>query len=110
MNRRTRWIATGAVAVAALGGATGIAVASGGDDDSTPPISGSSLDRATAAALEHTGGGTVAGTEEGDEEGAYEVEVKLPDGSNVDVHLDKDFNVINSKADGGNEDEASEKG
>ena len=39
--------------------------------------------------------------------------MKKADGSTVDVHLDKDFNVINSKADGGGEDEAngeSEKG
>ena len=37
-------------------------------------------------------------TEVGDEEGAYEVEVTRADGSQVDVHLDKDFNVLSSGA------------
>ena len=46
-------------------------------------------------ALEHTGGGRHG---HGDEEGAYEVEVTLDDGSQVDVHLDKGFNVL-SQAD-----------
>ena len=39
-------------------------------------------------------------TEAGDEEGAYEVEVTRADGSQVDVHLDKGFNVINQAGDG----------
>jgi uncharacterized membrane protein YkoI len=100
MNRRTRWIAAGALAVAVVGGGAGIAVASGGDDDETDtPISGSALDRARAVALEHTGGGRVTGTEVGDEEGYYEIEVRRDDGSQVDVHLDRDFNVIGSKRD-----------
>jgi hypothetical protein len=47
----------------------GAAIAAGGDDDGTDsPITGSALDHATAAALEHTGGGRVTGTEVGDEE------------------------------------------
>jgi len=41
----------------------------------------------------------VTGTEAGDEEGAYEVEVTRADGSQVDVHLDKGFNVINQAGD-----------
>ena len=41
-----------------------------------------------------TGGGKVTETEAGDEEGAYEVEVTRDDGSQVDVHLDSDFNVL----------------
>ena len=106
MNTRTRWIAIGAVSLAALGAGTGIAVASGGDDDATDrPITGTALDRARAAALEHTGGGRVSGTEVGDEEGYYEVEVRLDDGRQVDVHLDRDFNVLDDEADGPNEDE-----
>jgi uncharacterized membrane protein YkoI len=91
-------IAIAAVAVLAVGG-TAIAGAAGGDDDATDKaISGRALDRATAAALDHTGGGKVTGTEAGDEEGAYEVEVTRADGSQVDVHLDKGFNVL-SQAD-----------
>ena len=37
-------------------------------------------------------------TEVGDEEGAYEVEVTRADGSQVDVHLDRDFNVVGDQA------------
>ena len=100
MNRRTRWIATVAVAVVALGAASGIAVASGGDDDATErPITGPALAQASKAALAETGGGSVVATEIQDEEGYYEVEVKLDDGTHVDVHLDESFDVIASKAD-----------
>jgi hypothetical protein len=105
MRRRTRWIAVGAVSVAALGAGTGIAVAGGGDDTEAP-IPATEIDKASAAALDSTGGGTVTDTEVGDEEGYYEVEVKLDDGSSVDVHLDRDFNVISSEADGAGEDES----
>jgi hypothetical protein len=88
----------GASALVVLGAGTGIAVAAG-SDDSEGPITGEALDRATAAALEHTGGGRVTETEVGDEESYYEVEVTLEDGSQVDVQLDEDFNVVGSDAD-----------
>jgi hypothetical protein len=93
-------IAGAAVAVAASGG-TGIAVAAGGgDDDGTEtPITGEELDRASAAALEHTGEGRVTETEKGDEESLYEVEVTLDDGSQVDVQLDENFDVVGDEAD-----------
>jgi hypothetical protein len=64
------------------------------------PITGSALDTASAAALEYTGGGRVTGTEVGDEEGYYEIEVTLDDGRQVDVHLDENFNVLSQVADG----------
>ena len=101
MNRKTKWIASGAAAAVVLVAAgTGIAVAAGGDDDgSDTPITGSALQRASAAALQETGGGRVTETEAGDEEGAYEVEVTLDDGRQVDVHLDKDFKVLTRSAD-----------
>lgn len=99
MQRRTKWIAGGALAVAVVAGGAGVAIAGGVGDDDEPPITGRALDQATAAALEETGGGTVTETEQGDEEGAYEVEVTLDDGRQVDVHLDEDFNVISSDAD-----------
>jgi len=92
-------IAIAAVAALAVGG-TAIAGAAGGDDDgSERSISGQALDKASAAALEETGGGKVTETEVGDEEGAYEVEVTRADGSQVDVHLDKGFNVLSSAGD-----------
>jgi uncharacterized membrane protein YkoI len=92
------WIIGGALLAAAVAaGGAGIALATGGDSDE--PITGTALERASAAALAHTGGGRVTETEAGDEEGAYEVEVTLNDGRQVDVHLDAGFNVIGDEAD-----------
>jgi uncharacterized membrane protein YkoI len=93
-------IAIAAVAVLAVGD-TAIAGATGGRDDNATDkaITGQALDRAKAVALDQVGGGKVTGTEAGDEEGAYEVEVTRADGSQVDVHLDKGFNVINQHGD-----------
>ena len=94
-------IAAVAIVALAIGGAAIAGAAGGGDDDGTDKaISGQALDHAKAVALEHTGGGKVTGTEAGDEEGAYEVEVVRADGTQVDVHLDKSFHVIDSSADG----------
>jgi hypothetical protein len=98
MQRTTRWIVGGALAVAVIGGGTGIAIANGAGDRETP-ITGPALTSASAAALRHTGGGRVTGTEVGDEEGYYEVEVTRADGSQVDVHLDRGFHVIGTKGD-----------
>jgi len=107
MQKRTK-IAIGAVAaLAAAGAGTGIAMAGGGDD-SEAPITGEALERASAAALEHTGGGAVTETEVGDEESRYEVEVTLDDGSQVDVQLDEDFNVVGSEGDDEREDEGED--
>jgi uncharacterized membrane protein YkoI len=102
-------IGVAAVAVLAIGG-TAIANNVGGDDDgSDKAITGTALDKAKTAALAHTGGGKVTETEAGDEEGAYELEVTMPDGSQVDVHLDKSFNVLNQSADDdGSGDDAGE--
>jgi hypothetical protein len=96
MDRRTRWIAGGALALAAIAGGAGWAFASADDDE---PLSGSVLDQATAAALEHTGGGTVVETETGDGGAAYGVEVRLDDGRIVEVALDANFQVIGEEAD-----------
>ena len=98
MNRKTKLIAGGVGAVALIGGGTAIAVASvGGDDDE--PLTGTTLDEAVAAALEKTGGGTVTETEVGDDGAAYSVEVRLEDGSQVEVNLDENFDVIGQAAD-----------
>jgi uncharacterized membrane protein YkoI len=96
-------VAALAVGGAAIAGATGgdDGTARGDDDRSDKPIAaGGALDRASAVALKHTGGGRVTATEVGDEEGYYEVEVRRADGSQVDVHLDRDFNLIGGQADG----------
>ncbi len=105
MRRPTIAIAAGAVLAAVLIGAGAAAVSASSDDDSSDtPITGPALDQATAAALAHLGGGRVTGTEVGDEEGHYEVEVTLDDGSQVDVHLDREFGVVGSETDGPGDD------
>lgn len=102
MKRRSKmFIAAGATALVAAAAGTGVAVAGGGDDDSTEvSIKGdSALERASAAALDYAGGGTVTSTEEGDEESYYEIEVRRDDGSVVDVQLDKSFQVVGTDPD-----------
>jgi uncharacterized membrane protein YkoI len=109
MSKRAKaTIGVVAAATLAAGGAAA-ALGGGGDDDATErAISGSALERASATALEHTGGGEVTGTEVGDEESYYEVEVTLPDGGQTDVQLDRSFEVVGAEADGGEEDAAGE--
>lgn len=58
------------------------------------PITGTALEQASAAALAYVGQGRVTGTEVGDEEGYYEVEITLENGRQVDVHLDETFKVL----------------
>lgn len=90
---------TAAGIAAAIAAGAGVAGASGGDD-TEQPITGADLQRASQAALAHTGGGTVTETEVGDEESYYEVEVTLDDGTQVDVQLDRSFRVVGDESDG----------
>jgi uncharacterized membrane protein YkoI len=107
MRNRTRTtLITLAAAVGVGLGGYGVAAAASGDDDgpgeagdSDTPLTGSDLDAAVSAALDHTGGGEVTDTEVGDDGAAYSVEVRRPDGSQVEVNLDADFNVIGSEGD-----------
>jgi hypothetical protein len=96
MDRKTRWIGGGALAVALIGGGTGVAIATVGDDR---PLTGSALEKATAAALQHTGGGTVIETAAGDDGAAYGVEIRLEDGRVVEIGLDASFQVIGQESD-----------
>lgn len=98
MNGRSKWIARGALAVIVIVAGSGVAVATGGTDRDTP-LTGSALEKAAAAALAHTDGGTVVETEVGDDGAAYGVEIRLDDGSTVEVTLDESFNVTGSQAD-----------
>ena len=86
----------GAAAGLAVVAAAGAAVASSEDDR---PLRGRVFDRATAAALEHTGEGSVTDTEVGDDGAAYGVEVRLEDGSQVEVELDAGFGVVGTEQD-----------
>ena len=104
-RKRIALIFAGAAVVTAgtVGGAAALA---GGDDDAQDrPIPASELERAKVAALDETGEGTVTETEVDDEESKYEVEVTLDNGSQVDVQLDENFQVVGTE-DEGSEDES----
>lgn len=97
MRKRTAVGATivGAVVAVAIGG---IAAAS---SDGEGSITGPQADRATAAALKATHGGTANSVEQDSENGAtWEVEVTRPDGATVDVRLDESYRVVVIEGDG----------
>lgn len=85
------------VAVVGLAIGAGLALATGGGDDER--LRGSTYERATAAALEHAGGGEVLETETGDDGAVYEVEIRRSDGSEIEVQLDQNFEVLGSESD-----------
>jgi uncharacterized membrane protein YkoI len=95
MSRKLVLIAVLVIALGAI--SAGFAIAAAGGDEQ--PLTGTNLEKATAAALAHTGGGTVTETETGDDGAAYSVEVRLDDGSQVEVNLDENFQVIGQGAD-----------
>lgn len=98
MNRRTTILSISAI-VAVAAAVAGSVVLAGQADDTDTPIQGDALTKASQVALDHMGGGRVTGTEVGDEDSLYEVEVTLDDGSQVDVQLDENFTVVSSDAD-----------
>jgi len=105
-RRRLALVAAAATLIAVA--VTGFAVAAGGGDEQ--PLTGTTLERASAAAIEHTGGGRVIETETGDDGAAYGVEIRLASGRVVEVLLDDRFAVIGSATDddGSNDTEDSE--
>jgi len=96
MNRKKLAATAATAAILALGGVSGIAYATG---DSSEQATGPGIEKAKSAALDHANGGRVSGTEVGDEEGYYEIEVTRDDGSQVDVHLDRGLNILGTSAD-----------
>ena len=96
-------VVTAAAAMLLLLGA-GVAYATGSDGGPSGQAAGTNLDQAKSVALDHVNG-RVTGSEVGDEEGAYQIEVTKADGSQVDVNLDKNFNVINAESDNEGQDE-----
>src|SRR5829696_2691672 len=99
INLRTLVIAAAVVAMwLALLGA-GIAYANGGDSEEQ--LTGPEAEKAKSAATAAVGGGTVTEVErdDGNGTGAFEVEVTREDGSQLEVHLDGDYNVVGQEAD-----------
>ena len=90
--------AVAAVTALAIGGTVWTATA----DD----LEGSERDRVAAAAIQAAGGGTAVDVESSDDRGeAYEVEVRLDDGTEVDVTLDRDLDVVRKDADDSDEED-----
>jgi len=86
-------ILTGALVVVAAAGA--VASVAAVTDDGDNSVSGPDADRATAAALRLTHGGTANSVERDSENGAtWEVEVTRTDGTTVDVRLDENFHEV----------------
>ncbi|WP_077487628.1 PepSY domain-containing protein [Sinomonas mesophila] len=127
MDRKTLWITSLAAAAATLGGASAaVAGSTLGDSqslagpstvapnssfhvvsteqdddgsDSGAPLSAEERDKAGQAALAKVGQGQVGEVERENEAGsAYEVGIILPDGSEVDVELGADFQVLRTGA------------
>ena len=93
--RSKRVILPTIAAVAALG-IGGVVWASTANAD----LEGTERDRVSSAATEAVGGGKVIDAESSDDPGeAFEVEVRKADGTEVDVTLDKDLNVVRQDAD-----------
>ncbi|MGH3357242.1 MAG: hypothetical protein ACRDO7_00470 [Nocardioidaceae bacterium] len=103
MQKKTMIIGSSAAAgVLLLGGVAAVGATGGADadDGDDAPLTGSTLSRASEVAIDAAGGGMVTETESsGDHGGAYEVEVTLDNGKQVDVELDKAFNVVHTEAD-----------
>jgi uncharacterized membrane protein YkoI len=97
MKKKTIWITAAAVGTVLVLGAAGVAVAvtdpfDGNDNDR---LTGQTLDKASSAALAEVGSGTVSDAESSEDlDHAYEVEVTLDNGEDVDVHLDESFTVV----------------
>jgi uncharacterized membrane protein YkoI len=95
MQRTTKLIAGGALTVALIGTGAGMAVAGSNDESNDGgALSGSTREKAVAAALEATGGGRVSEAEHADDDGTYSVEVIVESGSHIEVKLDDNFHVI----------------
>ena len=92
MNKKTALIG-GAAALALVLGGVGIAVAVSGDDDGR--LTGTTLERASNAALAEVGPGSVTSAEHTNDDGAsYALEVRLDNGDEVDVELDESFGIL----------------
>jgi hypothetical protein len=102
-------VGAGGVAVAVAGpdavpSVPGVVESVTGDDDA--PLTGDTLDKAVAAAKAAAGEGTVTDTEHDDN--GYEVEIRRPDGTQVEVDLDRAFTVLGSEVDDDSDEDRSD--
>jgi uncharacterized membrane protein YkoI len=105
-KKKALWIGAAAVAVLTLGG-VGTAVAADGIGTDDDTLTGDTLDRATDEALRETGEGEVVDAER-DDDGGYEIDVRMPDGSERDVHLNDDYTVRSVQDDADDDNDADD--
>jgi len=97
---RKHLIVGGSVLALAAGG-TGAAIAGGNGHQGDNGAHGPGANKAKAAALQLVPGGHANAVERDSENGAtWEVEVRKPGGSTVDVRLDQKYQVVVIEADG----------
>ncbi|PJJ72690.1 YpeB-like protein with putative protease inhibitory function [Diaminobutyricimonas aerilata] len=89
-RKRVIWIGSLAAGVLVLGGAGTAWALSENDDDA---LAGDALDRASEVALAEVGDGSVTDSERRDG-GGFELEITRPDGREIDVLLDGDYEVV----------------
>ena len=100
MKFRSKRVILPTIAAVAVLGIGGVVWSSAANAD----LQGGERDRVGSAATQAVGGGTVVDAEAGDDRGeAYEVEVRKDDGTEVEVILDKDLNVVSQAADDNND-------
>ena len=113
MHVTRRYAIVGGAILAIAAGGAGAALAVSGEDDGDAQATGPDADRAKAAALQITGGGTANAVERDSEDGAtWEVEVTKPDGQTVDVRLDENYGkvVVEGDSESPDDDAAGEGG
>jgi len=93
MSSRWKKVLLGATVLAVAGGGGAAIVQASGEGEGN--VAGPQADKATAAALKITNGGTANSVERDGENGAtWEVEVTKPNGNTVDVRLDETYGLV----------------
>jgi hypothetical protein len=107
MHWSRKYVIVGGSILALAAGGTGAAIATGSGDEGDTGAQGPAANQAKAAALRLVPGGQANSVERDSENGAtWEVEVRKPDGSTVDVRLDQNYQLVvvesDSEDQGGN--------
>ena len=97
MTLKRKAVLVGSATLAVAAGGAGVASAVG-DDESRRQATGADADRARAAALQLVPGGTICAIErESGGKEPWEIEIRRPDGSTVDMRLGADLRQVASQ-------------
>jgi uncharacterized membrane protein YkoI len=108
MSTRRKALVAGLAALAIAAGGVSVANALGGNDGGDEQANGPAAEAAKAAALQIVPG-TANAVERDSEKGAtWEVEVRKPDGSTVDVRLDAEYKKVAVDSDSEGADDGSD--